>query len=115
MAFIITAMKIPFTYLKYSAGKYSRMMPCAPGYSSSLMKSQFFVLPACVQTLCTALSRPFWGVINLCPHQTACCALSPASQQIIFLAFKPIYGLADVLIVSLNLSSQRRLHHRAGN
>lgn len=55
------------------------------------------------------------SMINLCPHQTACCALSPASQQIIFLAFKPIYDLVDVLIVSLNLASQRCLCHRAGN
>lgn len=116
MAFIITAMKIPFTYLKCSAGKCSRMIPCAPGYSSSLMKSQFFLMAVCTQTCREALSSlSVLSMINLCPHQTACCALSPASQQIIFLAFKPIYDLVDVLIVSLNLASQRRLCHRAGN
>lgn len=57
---------------------------------------------------------PVLSMINLYPHQTACGALSPASQQIIFLAFKPIYNLADVLVVSLKLASQRCLH-RAGN
>lgn len=116
MASIMTAVKIPFTYLKCSAGKGSRMMPCAPGYSSSLMKFSFASRLRVYRHVAKLWALyPFQCVINLFPHQTARRALILNSQQVIFLAFKAIYDLADVLIVSLNLASQHRLCHRAGN